>query len=428
MCRVAGENCSERTDKKYGVSWPAVKVHAGENGIHDPENRGVPAQRIDKHDGERDGEEADLAIPKPTAEQRADDQKQGDGTDVELADVLGDEKSRILPREARWPPVVLHVTRCPEQVGHEEGQQQRRVERASARADIIDLGSIRIGGQQDREQDGDDNEGKARHTCNAKRQQAPHQARAVNEIGKQPPEHIRNEQIHAQQRHLIAAEHDTACGQARCQPVPQRSPLQRAIKTEKRDGQKHKAHDLTDVLHAPGHGRAEAEDEGRQQRARPVPALIANPSDHAETAGEHGQKHGNVDGPQARTAVDQRQQQKRRREDHRLGIGDLGLAREHVGVPEGPFAACDAIGEKLDLRLEMRLGVPGNRKPPRQPWCRHDAKAQSKREGDRKQPPSVSRPGQLEADRFCPSGLASRRLHRSGISSSAVINRSSISV
>ena len=219
--RVARENCSERTDKKYGVGWPAVKVHAGENGIHDPENRGVPAQRIDKHDGERDSEEADLAVPKPAAEQRANDQKQGDGTDVELADVLGDEQPRILPREARWPPVVLHVTRCAEHVGHEKGQQQRGMERASARADVVDLGSIGIGGQQDREQDGDDNEGKARHTCNAERQQSPHQANLLVRIGEQAPEHICDEQINGQQRYLVPAQHDATGRQPGRRAIPE---------------------------------------------------------------------------------------------------------------------------------------------------------------------------------------------------------------
>ena len=49
-----------------------------------------------------------------------------------------------------------------------------------------------------------------------------------------------------------------------------------------------------------------------------------------------------------------------RREDQRLRVGDLRHADEAAGIPERRLARVQGIGEKLELRLEQRLGVIGD--------------------------------------------------------------------
>ena len=86
-----------------------------------------------------------------------------------------------------------------------------------------------------------------------------------------------------------------------------------------------------------------------------------------------------IDGPQAGRGVEQGQQQEGRREDHRLRVGDLRMAAEHVGRPERRLAARQALRQELDLRLEVRLGVPGDGDAARQPGPADDQGCEQRR-------------------------------------------------
>src|ERR1043166_1689852 len=61
-----------------------------------------------------------------------------------------------------------------------------------------------------------------------------------------------------------------------------------------------------------------------------------------------------------------------RREDQRLRIGDLWPAGEHVGRPQWRLAFVKRPREKLQFRLNLRLGVPRNRDRAREPRPRED--------------------------------------------------------
>src|SRR5207344_701736 len=108
------------------------------------------------------------------------------------------------------------------------------------------------------------------------------------------------------------------------------------------------------------HRGAEAEAEGRQQRARPMPAAIAEPQDEGSCADEDAGKHRCIDSAQRWRAIHGGQRQEYWREDHRLRISNLRVAAEYVGVPEWTVAGGKALGEILNLRHERGLGVPRN--------------------------------------------------------------------
>ena len=144
---------------------------------------------------------------------------------------------------------------------------------------------------------------------------------------------------------------------------------------------------MADVLDAPRHRPSEAEGNGRDQRAGPVPASVAKPGEQSHTTAKHRGQHRGINGPQARPRIDQRQQQERRGKNHRLRVGDLHLTGKHEGIPERPLAARQAIGQKLDLRLEMGFGIPGNRDPPGKPRPCHRDKAGRECKDNRPQQP-----------------------------------------
>ena len=98
-----------------------------------------------------------------------------------------------------------------------------------------------------------------------------------------------------------------------------------------------------------------------------MPVLIAEPQDQRRTADKEHDKHGGIDRPKAGCGIDQGKGKKWRGKDHRLGIGDLRMAAEDIRRPEGGLAIGKALRQELDLRLEMRLGIPRNGDPAGKP-------------------------------------------------------------
>ncbi len=181
------------------------------------------------------------------------------------------------------------------------------------------------------------------------------------------PDRKPRQEIDAEQRHLIAAQDDAGRHEAGGDAVEDRAARQRAIEKDHGDRQVGEAQHLADVLDAPGHRRPVAEGQRRDQSAGPVPALVAEPQHQRRAAQEHTREHGGIDRPQAGRAVQKGEHQEGRGEDHRLRVGDLRMPAEHEGRPGRGFAAREALRQELDLRLEVGLGVPGDRHAARQP-------------------------------------------------------------
>ena len=169
-----------------------------------------------------------------------------------------------------------------------------------------------------------------------------------------------------QERHLIRLHQHQPGRDAGREPVAQRGAIERAREQPQRDREEHEALDLPDVLDAPRRRGAEREGERRHDAARRMPAAVAEEHQHREPAEREQRQHRHVERMEARVRREQRQQH-HRREDQRLRIGDLRDAAEHVGRPERRLALMDGVGEELQLGLEQRLGVIGDRHRAGQP-------------------------------------------------------------
>ena len=82
----------------------------------------------------------------------------------------------------------------------------------------------------------------------------------------------------------------------------------------------------------------------------------------------------------ARRRIERGEREMERRKDQRLRIGDLRPAGEQVRRPERRFAMCQRSGEKLQFRLELRLGIPRYGEPAGHPWPRQHHKSRAEEE------------------------------------------------
>ena len=91
-----------------------------------------------------------------------------------------------------------------------------------------------------------------------------------------------------------------------------------------------------------------------------MPTLVAAKQHEREAAEREHAKHHSIRRREGRFGADERQQQKGRRENQRLRIGDLRRASKDIGRPEWAFAIVQRMSEKLQLRKRLGFGVPGN--------------------------------------------------------------------
>ena len=292
----------------------------------------------------------------------------------------------VRPGEARRAPVVLHAARGAEHVGHHQRQQQGRMQRAARGADVVDRGTVGLLHQQGRQQHRHGDEERA-HTPPAASGSAlaRNAARGSAAVSRRHTTKAR-QQIDAEQRHLVAPQHHAGGDDPGGNAVEDRAPCQRPVQAQHRHGQIGEAQHLADVLDAPGHRGPVAEGQRGDQPAGPMPAPVAEPQHESRAGEEHAGQHGGVHRPQAGGAVDQRQRQERRGEDHRLRVGDLRMAAEHIGRPGRRVAARQALRQELDLRQEVRLGIPGDGHAAGQPGPADDQRGEGEeghRERDR---------------------------------------------
>lgn len=93
---------------------------------------------------------------------------------------------------------------------------------------------------------------------------------------------------------------------------------------------------------------AQCQSRSRNQSTRPRPPAHMQASTVASTARRPG------------AAFSSASSRNGGEKDHRLRIGHLRLATEHERVPPRRLATAETVGEELDLRLEVGLGVPWN--------------------------------------------------------------------
>ena len=229
----------------------------------------------------------------------------------------------------------------------------------AARFELADRSIVRTTGTDDDERAGERGEDERRK---AAPDRGPPQRRC-----RPGPEHGAEEQPKAEIGDLVAPERHQPGGDAGHQPENERAPLQRAEQEPQRDRPIGQAHHLPDMLDAPGGRGAEGEGERRRDGADRVPGAVAEQENQRHPAKPEHAELDRVRGAKARIGVEKREKQVRRREDQRLRIGDLRVAREHVRRPPRRFAATDRLRQELQLRIEMRLRVPWHGDPAREP-------------------------------------------------------------
>ena len=113
---------------------------------------------------------------------------------------------------------------------------------------------------------------------------------------------------------------------------------------------------LHDMLQAPCSRGAESQRDRGHRAAGRMPAAVAEEHQHGKRRQtEIGENHA-VELAEAGNRL-KISEQKRRREDQRLRIGDLRRPGEDIMRPERRLAGMQRIGKKLDLRLEMRFAI-----------------------------------------------------------------------
>ena len=182
-----------------------------------------------------------------------------------------------------------------------------------------------------------------------------------------PREHEAGEDQDAEIGHLIAAGRHAARDEAGGKAIGERAPLQRARQQPHGDRQVGEAEDLPDMLDAPGGGAAEGEGQRGHDRPGGVPSAVAKVQDDGEAAEAEHAEDDPVGRLESGIGIDKGEDQEGRREDQRLRVGDLRRAGEDERRPERLLAAGERLGHELQLRIEMRLGVPRDRDGAGQP-------------------------------------------------------------
>ena len=263
--------------------------------------------------------------------------------------------------------MVLERPRRPEQVGHGGGEQQRGMQRAASGAGVIDDRPVRVFGEEQGQcrRHGHDE----RSDGNGRRDRENSRAEpAAAVIAVDPPcEHETGEDQDAEIGHLIAAGRHAARDEAGSNAISERAPLQRARQQPNGDRQVGEAEDLPDMLDAPGGGAAEGEGQRGHDRPGRMPSAVAKEQDDGEAAEAEHAEHDPVRRLESGIGIDEGEDQEGRREDQRLRIGDLRRAGEDERRPERLLAAGERLRHELQLRIEMRLGVPRDRDGAGQP-------------------------------------------------------------
>ncbi len=185
------------------------------------------------------------------------------------------------------------------------------------------------------------------------------------ETGEERPGHpvggdISRQRDERQERHLIRVKRNQRREKARQCAIARGAEAQAALQHPERPGEIDQRKDLPRMLDAPRGRTAIGKGNGRNERCRGVPAPVTAETENAERAEKQAREGHRIGHAHGGVGREQRQQQMRRREDQRLRIGDLRVPAKHERRPERAFTAMDGLCQKHDLRMEMRLGIPGD--------------------------------------------------------------------
>ncbi len=264
--------------------------------------------------------------------------------------------------------------------------------RAARRVRIGDRRAVRLLREQDRQDDRPGHDERARERARGEGYEAPRDA-AARPPGSEPMRRDRaREKQEAEEGDLIAVQGHQAGGEAGERAVEEGVARQGPRQEEQRHRPEGEAQDLADMLHPPAGRHAEGEDEGRGERPGRMPGTVAGVGHDRERAEPEHAEDGGVEGAKARIGIEGREGEEGRREDQGLRIGDLRRAGEDVGRPERLLAAMQRLRQELQLRIKMRLRVPGDRDRAGEPGPAQDRPAEEK-ERDRRRPVAAGRRG-----------------------------------
>jgi hypothetical protein len=387
MHQIAAQYRGRCADQERRVGRAAEDVHAGQQFEQHAKRRRIAAERVDDQNKERERKETDLARPGEAARKPKDkDRQHRQRAVIDLAHVRRQEQVLWIPRLAVRPPIRHRVIGA-EQAADQHGEQRGRMERALRRLGVMKRRAVARLREEEREQNRHRHDEQAR---DRRRDERPRRAaqRLIQRRLRQPV--VGNEadqEQRAEERNLVRLHQHQSGRDAGKQAIEQRRAIERAREQPQRDCKEHQALDLPDVLDAPRGRRAECEGERRHDAAGRMPAAIAKEHQHREPRAGEQRQHGDIERMEARMRRQQREQN-HRREDQRLRIGDLRHAAEHVRRPERRLALMDRVGEELQLGLEQRLGVIGNRHGPREPGpAQRRPCQQEQRDRKRSRPP-----------------------------------------
>ena len=151
---IACENRESRAKQEGGVGRPAPEVDAGKM-IEDGEDRRVAAQGVEGEKQRGGGEEADFLIRKEAPAQRREQRYERQFAHVDIGHVAREVKVALADR---GPPEVFERAVRAEHIGRDQRPKGARRQRALECAVEIDLGSVRMRGelQREGERHGDD--------------------------------------------------------------------------------------------------------------------------------------------------------------------------------------------------------------------------------------------------------------------------------
>ena len=368
MDQITADDRKQRAEDEGGVGRATKQTHPGKEVVEQAKSRRVPAEPVEQDQHHRDGEEADVARPRHAAhhaERQHGDERQR--ARIELAHVLRQIEAGRAPGKARRPPIIDLGVGGAVEIRKGERQQVRRMQRAASRRHQVDDRPVGGGGEQIGHQDREPGDQGGCDPCGDQRPDACDDPRERMHAGQPVRDHQAGHHVEAEQGHLIAPERDQAAGDPGRGTCSLRRAHKRPRQQPEGERQPGEAGDLAGMLQPRSRRAAEREPERRHQRAGDMPAAVAEQQDDADAAEKQRREGHGVGGAEARPRVEPGERQMQGREQHRLRVGDLRPAGERIGRPQRRLPGGERGGEELQLRLDLRLGVPWNGDGARQP-------------------------------------------------------------
>ena len=174
------------------------------------------------------------------------------------------------------------------------------------------------------------------------------------------------------QGRLGAAEDDQRHCDSECDCGQPRTLVERNLHPQSRERKDSVGNDDAGVIHAAGDGAAKHEHHRGEHAACVMPAAAAADGDHREPADQQMSEHHQVESKERWRRIDQSPKNESRREDQRLRIGDAGVTRVVIGIPERRRTGVDRLRHEAKERIELIFRIPGHNQIVQRPLRRAD--------------------------------------------------------